>query len=152
MNVFVADALNRLAIGATSRNAGDAVSLSRVANPPYMGSKFHIPALKQFLKDQFPDAKNDLFACFIERGYAWRLGRQSLRHDYNAELDVSFIIPENARADVEQRKTICTMAHLGAGAFGSISGAVVQTTAFVLQEPRHRRDINLCFSDWFNGR
>jgi hypothetical protein len=42
-----------------------------VANPPYMGTKFMNTQVKQFAKDEFPDAKNDLFACFMERGYAF---------------------------------------------------------------------------------
>jgi type II restriction/modification system DNA methylase subunit YeeA len=39
-----------------------------VANPPYMGSKGMNVLVKKFVKDYFPDAKSDLFACFIERG------------------------------------------------------------------------------------
>ena len=68
-DLFVSNALKRL--GPLVQQAGllaaqyDAV----VANPPYMGSKFHIPILKKFLKDHFPDGKSDLFACFIERGF-----------------------------------------------------------------------------------
>ena len=30
--------------------------------------------VKQFAKDHFPDAKSDLFACFIERGYTLAKG------------------------------------------------------------------------------
>ena len=68
-DLFVSNALKRL--GLLVQQAGllaaqyDAV----VANPPYMGSKFHIPILKKFLKDHFPDGKSDLFACFIDRGF-----------------------------------------------------------------------------------
>jgi len=40
---------------------------------------------------------------------------------------------EVMRAKLLQERTIQTMAHLGARAFGEISGEVVQTTAFVLQ-------------------
>ena len=40
-----------------------------VANPPYMGGKGMNVRLKKFAKDHFPDAKSDLFACFIKRGY-----------------------------------------------------------------------------------
>jgi len=38
-----------------------------VANPPYMGGNGMNALVKKFAKDHFPDAKSDLFACFIER-------------------------------------------------------------------------------------
>ncbi|MBZ0347316.1 BREX-1 system adenine-specific DNA-methyltransferase PglX [Acinetobacter baumannii] len=42
-----------------------------IANPPYMGGKGMNTALKDFAKKQFPDSRSDLFAMFIERGFAW---------------------------------------------------------------------------------
>ena len=68
-DLFVSNALKRL--GPLVQQAGllAAQYNAVVANPPYMGSKFHIPILKKFLKDHFPDGKSDLFACFIERGF-----------------------------------------------------------------------------------
>ena len=41
-----------------------------IANPPYMGGKGMNTALKDFAKKKFPDSKSDLFAMFIERGFA----------------------------------------------------------------------------------
>ena len=41
-----------------------------VANPPYMGSKGMNPRLKNFINTHFPEAKSDLYACFIERGHS----------------------------------------------------------------------------------
>ena len=38
-----------------------------VANPPYMGGKGQNAALKTFLKDEYNDAKSDLFSAFILR-------------------------------------------------------------------------------------
>ncbi|MFN9747954.1 MAG: BREX-1 system adenine-specific DNA-methyltransferase PglX [Burkholderiales bacterium] len=38
-----------------------------VANPPYMGSKFHIPIIKSYLRDQYPEFDKDLFAAFTAR-------------------------------------------------------------------------------------
>jgi tRNA1(Val) A37 N6-methylase TrmN6 len=40
-----------------------------VANPPYMGSRGMNAALKDLVKDQYPDSKSDTFAVFIERGF-----------------------------------------------------------------------------------
>ena len=39
-----------------------------VANPPYMGGKYMNELMKKFIGRQYPRAKADLFACFIERG------------------------------------------------------------------------------------
>ena len=39
-----------------------------VTNPPYMGSKGMSAKLSEYVQNQFPDSKNDLFAVFIERG------------------------------------------------------------------------------------
>ena len=38
-----------------------------VTNPPYMGSKYQTPILKEFAKDHFPRSKADLFAVSTER-------------------------------------------------------------------------------------
>ena len=103
-----------------------------VANPPYMGSKGMNALVKKFAKDQFPDAKSDLFACFIERGYtlAKKAGYDAMVTMQSWMFLSSF---EKMREQMLREKTIGTMAHLGARAFGSISGEVVQTTACVLQ-------------------
>lgn len=38
-----------------------------VANPPYMGSKYQIPLVKKYLKDNFKGFEKDLFSAFIIR-------------------------------------------------------------------------------------
>lgn len=42
-----------------------------ITNPPYMGSSGMDAKLSQFVKDQYPDSKSDLFSAFIERGLDW---------------------------------------------------------------------------------
>ena len=131
-DLFVSDALTHLAalVRQAELLAGqyDAV----VANPPYMGSKGMNALVKKFAKDHFPDAKSDLFACFIKRGFT--LAKDA---GYNAMVTMQswmFLSSfKRMRESMLREKTIGTMAHLGARAFGSISGEVVQTTACVLQ-------------------
>ena len=131
-DLFVSDALTHLAalVQQAELLAGqyDAV----VANPPYMGSKGMNALVKKFAKDHFPDAKSDLFACFIKRGFT--LAKDA---GYNAMVTMQswmFLSSfKRMRESMLREKTIGTMAHLGARAFGSISGEVVQTTACVLQ-------------------
>ncbi|QDV43922.1 Eco57I restriction-modification methylase [Stieleria neptunia] len=102
-----------------------------VANPPYMGSGGMTGLLKKFAKDNFPESKSDLFACFIERGLtlAKTAGHSAMITMQSWMFLWSF---EKMRERILRDKTICAMAHLGARAFGSISGEVVQTTACVL--------------------
>tara|TARA_R110001592_G_scaffold249128_1_gene511582 strand:+ start:9822 stop:12317 length:2496 start_codon:yes stop_codon:yes gene_type:complete len=40
-----------------------------VANPPYIGAKGMSPEVKVFTKNNYSNAKSDLFSCFIERSY-----------------------------------------------------------------------------------
>ena len=131
-DLFVSDALKRLGVLVRQAEllAGqyDAV----VANPPYMGSRGMNSLVKKFVKDHFPAAKSDLFACFIERGYTLvkDAGHNAMVTMQSWMFLSSF---EKMRERMLREKTIKTMAHLGARAFGSISGEVVQTTACVLQ-------------------
>ena len=39
-----------------------------ITNPPYMGGSGMNDKLSKFVKDNYPDSKSDLFACFIEWG------------------------------------------------------------------------------------
>ncbi|HLA26491.1 MAG TPA: BREX-1 system adenine-specific DNA-methyltransferase PglX [Syntrophales bacterium] len=107
-----------------------------VANPPYMGNKGMNPVLKEYAKDRFPDSKSDMCAMFIERGF--ELAKVDC--GYNALVTMqSWLFLSSFEAMREKlltNHTIITMAHLGARAFGEISGEVVQTTTFVLQN-RH---------------
>lgn len=103
-----------------------------IANPPYMGGKGMNTALKDFAKKQFPDSKSDLFAMFIERGFAWckDSGFNSMVTMQSWMFLSSY---EAMREKLLQNRTIQTMAHLGSRAFPEISGEVVQATAFVMQ-------------------
>lgn len=103
-----------------------------VANPPYMGGKGMNTLMKKFAKDFFKDSKSDLFACFIERGY--RLANATGHHAMVTMQSWMFLSSfEAMRTAMLAEKTITSMAHLGARAFGSISGEVVQTTVCVLK-------------------
>lgn len=103
-----------------------------VANPPYMGAKNMSAELKQFVQDHYEDGKADLFAAFILRN------RQFIQHGAMLGMITmqswmflsSF---EDLRRKLLDSSSIETMTHLGAGAFDSIGGEVVSTTAFTLK-------------------
>ena len=131
-DLFVSDALTHLAVLVRQAEMLATHYDAVVANPPYMGSKGMNALVKKFAKDHFPDAKSDLFACFIKRGFtlAKDAGHNAMVTMQSWMFLSSF---EKMREWMLREKTIKTMAHLGARAFGSISGEVVQTTACVLQ-------------------
>ena len=69
-DLFVSEALKRLGPLVQQAELLAAQYDAVVANPPYMGSKSMNPLLKKLAKDHFREAKSDLFACFIERGFS----------------------------------------------------------------------------------
>ncbi|WP_237932646.1 BREX-1 system adenine-specific DNA-methyltransferase PglX, partial [Buttiauxella sp. S19-1] len=93
-----------------------------VANPPYMGGKGMNGELKEFAKKQFPDSKSDLFAMFIERGFAW-LKDAAFNSMVTMQSWMFLSSYENMRANVLDKYTIETMVHMGNGvmkiAFGT---------------------------------
>jgi Eco57I restriction endonuclease. len=100
-----------------------------------MGSGGMNALVKKFAKDNYADAKTDLFACFIERGFtfAMKAGHNAMVTMQSWMFLSSF---KKMRERMLREKTIRTMAHLGARSFGSISGEVVQTTSFVFQNKK----------------
>lgn len=102
-----------------------------VANPPYLGIRQTNALIKGLADSIYPESKPDLYSMFIERcllsvipgGLVGMVTMQSWM------FLTSF---EAFRGSLFRISHITTMAHLGARAFDSISGEVVQTTAFVL--------------------
>ena len=109
-DLFVSDALTRL--GLLVRQAEmlatqyDAV----VANPPYMGSKGMNALVKKFAKDHFPDAKSDLFACFIKRGFTLA---KDAGHNAMVTMESWMFLSsyEKFRITVLQQHTLRNVAH-----------------------------------------
>ncbi|MCK0438162.1 BREX-1 system adenine-specific DNA-methyltransferase PglX [Gordonia alkaliphila] len=102
------------------------------ANPPYMGAKQMSAPLAQFMKDEYPDGKSDLFAAFIERcaTLAQPRGAAAMITMQSWMFLSSY---EKLRASLLAQQRIVSMLHLGARAFDSIGGEVVSSTAFVLE-------------------
>ena len=131
-DLFVSEALKRLGPLVQQAELLAAQYDAVVANPPYMGSGSMNARVKKFAKDYFPDAKSDLFACFIERGFSSR--RMPATNAMVTMQSWMFLSTfQKMREYILRTKTIGTMAHLGARALGSISGEVVQATTFVFR-------------------
>ena len=132
-DLFVSEALKRLTPLVQQAELLAAQYVAVVANPPYMGSNPGMnPTLKLWVGKWFPDAKSDLFACFIER--CSLLAREhavySMVTMHAWMFSASF---ETLRERLLQSGAITTLAHLGPRAFGTISGEIVQTAAFAIR-------------------
>ncbi|GAA0888820.1 BREX-1 system adenine-specific DNA-methyltransferase PglX [Rhodanobacter soli] len=127
-DLFISDALTRLnplvQQGEMLATQYDAV----VANPPYMGSKYFCSELRDWAKTRYNDAKSDLFACFIERGYTFAktTGREAMVTMQSWMFLSSF---QGMRERLLQEKTIQALAHLSNGVMGIAFG----TAATVLR-------------------
>ena len=99
-----------------------------IANPPYMGSGYLGAWMNTWLRNAYPEEKTDLCTCFIARGLVFSKtgGYASLVTMHSWMFLTSY---EAMREKLLATKTIVTMAQLGARAFDSIGGEVVQTTA-----------------------
>lgn len=103
-----------------------------VTNPPYMSALGMGARMTQFVKDNYPDSKSDLFAVFIERcGALTKLNGYEAMITQHAWMFLSSF--ERLRNKL-LLQNIVNMAHLGARAFEEIGGEVVQTTTFVLSK------------------
>lgn len=103
-----------------------------VVNPPYMGGKGMNKRLTSWVKGKFQDSKLNLFATFIERSLELSQ-KKGIVAMITMESWMFLSSFENLRNRILEQNTILSMAHLGAGAFDTIGGEVVSTTAFVLQ-------------------
>jgi hypothetical protein len=102
-----------------------------VANPPYMGSKSMDAKLKKLSKDNYPETKSDLYAMFLERGLTLAMPKGYLGM-ITMQSWMFLTSYQDLRKTIISKKYFISMAHLGARAFDSIGGEVVQSTAFVL--------------------
>lgn len=104
-----------------------------IANPPYMGNKGMNGELKNFAKKNFPNSKSDLFAIFMERAFQL-LDDVGTNAQVNMQSWMFLTSFESLREELLVTRTIVSMCHLGAGAFGQISGEVVQTVAWIMNK------------------
>lgn len=105
-----------------------------VTNPPYMAVSNATANMQNYVKDNFPDSKSDMFAVFIERCrmLCKKNGFQAMITQHAWMFLSSF---EKLRAKLQTVDTV-NMIHLGARAFEEIGGEVVQTTSFVLRQSK----------------
>ena len=137
-DLFVSEALKRLGPLVKQAELLAAQYDAVVANPPYMGRRNGMNGtLKEFVNSVYPHCKADVYAAFLQRGFDFGRGA-----GWNAMVTMQswmFLSSyQGIRESILREHTIHTMAHLGARAFSSISGEVVQVTVTAMRWPRIR--------------
>ena len=100
-----------------------------VANPPYMGSKQMNGLLSQFMKEEYPNSKSDLFAAFIER--CTKLTKYSGQLGFMTPFVWMFIKSyEPLRRLLLTEETITSLIQLE---YSGFDGATVPICTFTLQ-------------------
>ena len=101
-----------------------------VANPPYMGSKYQTPHLKNFLKENFEGYAKDLFSAFIDRNLTF--GKRHAQLGFMTPFVWMFISThKHLRQRIVGRETITTLVQLE---YSGFAGATVPICVFTLQK------------------
>ena len=101
-----------------------------VANPPYMGSKFHVQVLKKFLKDHYKGYEKDVFSAFIDRDLAF--SKPHGRLGFMSPFVWMFISShEHLRTRLIDDETITSLIQLE---YSGFDGATVPICTFTLQK------------------
>ena len=101
-----------------------------ITNPPYIGISSMEAPVKDYAVKNYPNSKTDMYSMFMETGFVKRNGYLSMIN-MNAWMFLSSF--EKLRETLLNTKTIVSMIHLGAKAFETIGGEIVQTTSFILR-------------------
>ncbi|MBD5099707.1 MAG: BREX-1 system adenine-specific DNA-methyltransferase PglX [Clostridiales bacterium] len=133
-NVFNLELLN-IAIPLIKRLVVQAKILANkydvmITNPPYIGISSMESQVKDYAVTFYPNSKTDMFAMFMETEFVKPNGFCAMINMHSWMFLSSY---ENLRKSILMTKEIVTMAHLGARAFETIGGEVVQTTTFVIR-------------------
>ena len=129
-DLFVSDALKRLGLLVRQAEMLAAQYDAVVANPPYMGSKFHTPVLKKFLKDHYKGYEKDMFSAFIDRDLAF--SKPHGRLGFMSPFVWMFISShEHMRTRLVDEETITSLIQLE---YSGFEGATVPICTFTLQK------------------
>lgn len=102
-------------------------------NPPYMGSGRFDEVLGKYVKDNYAEAKADLFSVFMDMGME-RIVDGGKMAQINMQSWMFLSSFEKLRTQFLKNYNIDSMLHLGPRTFDELSGEVVQNTSFVLSK------------------
>ena len=114
----------------------EAYSLSQnyhvvVTNPPYMSNRGMSKKLSSYIKDEYPDCKNDMFAVFIDVANRL-LQRNGLYGMITQPSIITLAAFKNLRKRILLEQNIMSILHMGRGIFGIDFGSA----AFVIRKER----------------
>jgi hypothetical protein len=129
-DLFVSEALMRLAPLAQQAELLAAQYDAVIANPPYLGSKHQAPILKKHLKEHFPGYEKDIFSAFIDRDLAFSKPHGCL--GFMSPFVWMFISShEHLRTRLINIETITSLVQLE---YSGFEGATVPICTFTLQK------------------
>lgn len=102
-----------------------------ITNPPYRAISTMEESVSIYAGDNYPNSKTDMFAMFMETGFVKQNGFTAMVNMHNWMTISSY---EDLRNHFIMNNEIVVMSHLGAHAFETIGGEIVQTTAFVARK------------------
>lgn len=119
-----------------------------LTNPPYMTRRNMNNELKEYLQKEYPIAKSDLYAAFIQRCTDWLVdgGRLGMITQQSFMFITSY---EKLREFLRQRIAIETIPHVGPRAFDEIAGEKVNTTLLVFRREEDERVRNDSVGTYF---
>ncbi|CRZ35868.1 BREX-1 system adenine-specific DNA-methyltransferase PglX [Herbinix hemicellulosilytica] len=101
-----------------------------VTNPPYMGNRGMNSKISQYVSNNYPDSKLDLFAVFIEKSIKYTRNYVALITQQSWMFLSSY---ERLRNKILNNRII-NLVHLGSKAFEEIKGEKVKTASFVISK------------------
>lgn len=99
-----------------------------ITNPPYLGLANLEVSTKNYANENYPDSKADMYSMFMDTKYVKNNGFTAIINMHSWMFLASF---EKIRTRLIKTTTFTSILHLGAHAFDSIGGEVVQTVAFI---------------------
>ena len=107
-----------------------------ITNPPYMGNGGFSPSLTEYVKDRYPDSKNDLYSIMIEKcckmvktnGFVAMITMQSW---------INAATFKKMRRSLFETYTFSSINNLGSRAFEEISGEKVKNVVFIIRNKRN---------------
>lgn len=101
-----------------------------ITNPPYRPiSSMEAPVI-EYASKNYPNSRSDMYSMFMETGFSKNNGYVAMINMHGWMSGKTF---KNLRDCLISSKDLIVMAHLGARAFDTIAGEVVQTTSFVFR-------------------
>ena len=104
-------------------------------NPPYMGKKNINKTLSEFLKQEYPDTKSEMYAAFMEKGLELTAPKGYLAMiTIHSWMFISSFT--KLREKLLENGTFITMLHSGAATFDDLSSFNALATSFVFQKEK----------------